>query len=207
MKKWILILIPLTLFSLTACANRTHETKENVQQETNRQQGSLYQDGNQKGQMSYSQRAPDIEPNDRMRNSGQNKLGYFHVDRVNNQLPDVYIDRSILAKHIAQLVASLPQAHQPTTLVTDDHVFIGLHYKSTSKGQKPMSKEQVKKEVRKIAESVTPRYYKIHVTDRSQLETKMKNIGLKMHSNGDVEGIHGDLHQLLKEMGDETPPG
>lgn len=135
---------------------------------------------------------------------GQNEIGFFRYDpqdyKEKSPEPAIIIDRSLLAKHIASLVGILPNVAGVTTLVTDDHVFIGIKERDARKGKNTL------KEVARTAESVTPRYFKIHVTDKKSLEEKVNAVGIRMRGNHDVEGVKGDLEQLLREMGDETPP-
>ena len=97
------------------------------------------------------------------------------------------------------MVADLPNVKESTVLVTDDHVFVGIVPKK--KDQKTV------KEAKRTAESVTPRYFRIHVTDSKSLQSSINELGLRMQKNGDVDGVRNNLNQLLKKMGDETPPG
>jgi hypothetical protein len=137
---------------------------------------------------------------------GQNEIGYFKYKPENYRTnghaagPDVFVDRPLLAKHIAQLVTVLPNVKEATALVTDDHVFLGIKTKNGRMDPKTV------KEAKRTAESVTPRYYKVHVTSDRTLEDQINNVGMRLRGNSDVEGVKGDLEQLLRKMGDSTPP-
>lgn len=135
---------------------------------------------------------------------GQNEIGLFKYNANNYKGkslgPTIVIDRSLLAKHIASLVGALPNIEEVTTLVTDDHVFMGIQQTD------PAKRKATIKEATRTAESVTPRYFKIHVTDKKSLEERINSVGIRMRGNHDVEGIKGDLEQLLRDMGDPSPP-
>lgn len=152
-------------------------------------------------------RNDQINGDESARGGGQNEIGYFRYnpDHYINQKgraagPDVFVDRTVLARHIAQLVTVLPNVKEATALVTDDHVFIGVATKNNKLDAKTV------KEARRTAESVTPRYYRIHVTTDKNLNSQIQRVGMRMAGNRDVQGIRGDLEQLLRKMGDETPP-
>ncbi|WP_164491606.1 YhcN/YlaJ family sporulation lipoprotein [Staphylospora marina] len=139
---------------------------------------------------------------------GQNEIGYFRYRPENyitkngrNAGPDVFIDRPLLARHIAQLVTVLPNVTQATALVTDDHVFLGIRTKNGKMDRKTVDA------AKRTAESVTPRYFKVHVTTDRTLEERINEVGMRLRGNSDVEGVRGDLEQLIRQMGDETPPG
>lgn len=172
-----------------------------------RNEGSMYQDDVSKTRFGYDARSPDRRKEDRFLGQGQNEIGYFRYD------PDYYktdqsqfaetgirIDRPTLAKHIASLVAVLPNVKESTVLVTDDHVFVGIIPKK-NKDAKTV------KEAKRTAESVTPRYFRVHVTDSKQLHSSINELGLRMQKSGDIDGTRKSLNELLKKMGDNTPPG
>lgn len=191
-------------FFLTACNSDQEEA--GGKKELDRNENSMYQDDLTKTRYGYDTRDPNREKEDRFLGQGQNEIGYFRYDPSyykNSQSgtadPGIRIDRPTLAKYIAGLVADLPNVKESTVLVTDDHVFVGIVPKK--KNQKTVQ------EAKRTAESVTPRYFRIHVTDSKSLQSSINELGLRMQKNGDVDGVRNSLNQLLKKMGDETPPG
>jgi hypothetical protein len=150
-----------------------------------------------------------INGNERVQGGGQNEIGYFRYNPADYRStpgsgqtpgPNVFIDRPLLAQNIAYLVTVLPNVKEATALVTDDHIFVGVRPKNGTLDAKTC------KEARRTAESVTPRYYKIHVTSDQKLQSEIDAVGMRMRGSADVEGVRGDLEQLLRDMGDETPP-
>ncbi|SEN56519.1 Sporulation lipoprotein YhcN/YlaJ (Spore_YhcN_YlaJ) [Lihuaxuella thermophila] len=138
---------------------------------------------------------------------GQNEIGYFKYIPENYKTgdgraagPNVFVDRSLLARHIAQMVTVLPNVKEATALVTDDHVFVGVNTKNGKMDTKTV------KEAKRTAESITPRYFKVHVTTDRNLNSQIQRVGMRLNGASDVEGVRGDLEQLLRKMGDETPP-
>ncbi len=168
----------------------------------------MYQDEMSRTRFGYDARDPNTYREDRFLGQGQNEVGYFRYNPENykgNQSlttdPGIRIDRPTLAKHIASLVAVLPNVKESTVLVTDDHVFVGIITKNGKQDQNMV------KEAKRTAESVTPRYFRIHVTDSKSLQSSINELGLRMQRSGDIDGSRNSLNQLLKKMGDDTPPG
>lgn len=202
MKRWISSLLTgAILFSLVACAGNAGQREEmgGVSE-------PLYRN-NTDTRIGYV-RNDIINGEESAEGGGQNEIGYFRYNPANYRTangrapgPDVFIDRSLLAQHIAQLVTVLPNVKEATALVTDDHIFVGVSAKNGKLDGKTM------KEVKRTAESVTPRYYKVHVTSDRTLESQINEIGMRMRGDYDVEGLKGDLEYLLRQMGDNTPPG
>lgn len=211
MQKKIICMLFAALFSLAACSQQSLERRGERHQESDRAHNSLYQDQSSQTNYGYKNRPVEFNRSDRNQTTGQNEIGFFHADRVNYpnqaQQPNVFIDRSNLAKHISQMLVALPQVKAATVLVTDDHVFLGVQQRPAPKGTKPMSSKQLDYEAKRVAQSITPRFYKIHVTHRADLEREINQIGMRMQRNGDIEGTNGSLNHLLRRMGDETPPG
>ncbi len=198
-------LVCLTLTFAPACTTND----EAAQELGNGPQDPLYRETNHPSRMGAARRDNnEINGHEHAASGGQNEIGYFRYNPANYRdkvgtdptTHKVYVDRPILAKYIAQLVTVLPNVKDATALVTDDHVFIGVR----TKNGKPDAK--VRKEAKRTAEAVTPRYYKVHVTDSEELEKRINAIGMRMRTNHDVEGVKGDLEQLLRQMGDDTPP-
>jgi hypothetical protein len=199
MKRMIIVFLSLLLI-LTACAN------------PNRKQGMerknyepLYRQKDQDTRIGYV-RNDEINGEENARGGGQNEIGYFKYNPEHYHNggrtagPDVFVDRTLLARHIAHMVTVLSNVKEATALVTDDHVFVGI---KTKNGQ--MDPKTVK-EAKRTAEAITPRYFKVHVTSDRTLESQINSVGMRMTTDYDVEGIRGDLEQLLRKMGDTTPP-
>lgn len=195
------------LFFLVSACNSDRE-EAGGKKEMDRNEGSMYQDDTAKTRFGYDTRDPNRDKEDRFLGQGQNEVGYFRYNpehyKGNQSLaadPGIRVDRPTLAKHIASLVAVLPNVKESTVLVTDDHVFVGIIPKKGQQDQKTV------KEAKRTAESVTPRYFRIHVTDSENLQSSINELGLRMQRSGDVDGTRNSLNQLLRKMGDDTPPG
>lgn len=201
---WIL---SCTLFcTLTAChTNQRDRDEARGNQENYRMEQSINPDDQNQTRFGYENRDPNVSQEDKYLNKGQNEIGYFRYDPIHYQNPPqsahYSFDRPVLAKQIASLVAVLPNVKNSTVLVTDDHVFVGILTKNGKRNAKTVQ------EAKRTAESLTPRYFQVHVTDRKELESAINQLGLRMQGNGDIEGNTDSLNELLKRMGDETPPG
>ncbi|SFI87692.1 Sporulation lipoprotein YhcN/YlaJ (Spore_YhcN_YlaJ) [Thermoflavimicrobium dichotomicum] len=197
-------MISFVIFIMSACSPR-----QATPEQTGNPDEPLYRESNNPSRLGAVRRDnSDINGHESAASGGQNEIGYFRHNPENyrtngNKVPqphNVFIDRPILAKHIAQLVTVLPGVKESTVLVTDDHIFVGVRTKNGKHNPK------ILKEARRTAEAVTPRYYKVHVTDSAKLESQINNVGMRMRTNHDVEGVKGDLENLLRQMGDKTPP-
>lgn len=200
--KRIICAMMVAILSLTAVACGTPKPEMGGVTEP------LYRDAKHKSRFGMV-RNDMINGNERLHTGGQNEIGYFKYNPVNYHHtngqgqapgPDVFIDRALLARHVAQLVTVLPNVKDATALVTDDHIFLGVtpkngHLDGTTT-----------KEAKRTAESVTPRYYKVHVMSSHTLEKEVGSVGMRMRGSNDVEGIKGDLEKLLRKLGDTSPP-
>ncbi|BCU80869.1 hypothetical protein JIR001_06520 [Polycladomyces abyssicola] len=139
---------------------------------------------------------------------GSNQIGYIHYDEsqfrnadgTTVKGPSVYVDRTILARHIAHLETVLPNVKAASVLVTDNHVFVGVQTKTGRLDRKTLH------DAWRTAASVTPRYFRIHVTSDTRLRNQIDRVGMRLKRGNYVEGARGDLEQLLDRMGDKTPP-
>lgn len=206
MKRWVVVLLScLFAFSISACSPDNRGENQNQGMENQGAQEPLYREQNNDTRIGRT-RNDSINGNEEARGGGQNEIGYFKYNpqNYNNRTAgetDVFVDRPLLARHIAEMVTNLPNVKDATTLVTDDHVFVGVTTKNGKVDQKTA------KEAKRTAESLTPRYYKVHVTSDKNLNDKITDIGMRMSTNNDVEGVRGDLEDLLRKLGDDTPPG
>jgi hypothetical protein len=202
MKRWMIFLLAcLITAASSACSQGNRQGMQRMQG----MEEPLYRDKEHDTRIGYV-RNDTINGHEAAGGGGQNEIGYFKYRpqhyRNNGRAegPDVFIDRPLLARHIAHLVTFLPNVKEATALVTDDHVFLGVSTKNGRMDPKTM------REAKRTAESVTPRYYKVHVTSDKKLESEINAIGMRMTGNADVQGVRGDLEQLLRKMGDESPP-
>jgi hypothetical protein len=206
MKRWIVFLLSgLFVFSLTACSpDNRGENQGNQGMENQSYEEPLYREQNNDTRIGRTSN-DSINGNEEARGGGQNEIGYFkynpqNYDEKSAGKTDVFVDRPLLARHIAEMVTNLPNVKDATALVTDDRVFIGVNTKNGKVDPKTV------KEAKRTAESLTPRYYRVHVTSDKNLNEKIADIGMRMSTNNDVEGVRGDLEDLLRRLGDDTPP-
>lgn len=174
----------------------------------NQQQRSNWYISNQKSD-SYGNRLgprPALDQAGR----GQNKIGFIHYTKAsdaqtNNRSmkgPEMYIDRRALANYIGSLATAYPQITDAMVLVTDDYVFIGVN-DTAGDGLD----EKTANEMRRAALSVTPRYYKVKVTSDDDLRQRMRAIGNKLSwNNGDLVDVEHEMNQMIREIGDGSPP-
>ncbi|MBA4602771.1 YhcN/YlaJ family sporulation lipoprotein [Thermoactinomyces mirandus] len=205
-KNWfILLLSSFLIFSVSGCApNHNDDGAQGMENQGN--QEPLYREQNNDTRFGTVQNDM-INGDEAARGGGQNEIGYFKYIPENytnkngaNPGNNVFIDRSLLARQIAQMVTVLPNVKDGTALVTDDHVFIGITTKNGKIDRKTA------REAKRTAESLTPRYFKVYVTSDKKLNDEIKSVGMRMTTNKDIEGVRGDLEDLLRKMGDDTPP-
>ncbi|MFF2530051.1 YhcN/YlaJ family sporulation lipoprotein [Brevibacillus sp. NPDC058079] len=93
--------------------------------------------------------------------TGMPRMGYAQTDRQHMKtasVTNVYVDRDALAKAVGNVTASCPGVQRSTVLVTDKEVLVGVHTQGADA-------HTAKKQAKMNAESVSPRYYKVYVTD------------------------------------------
>ncbi|WP_407649400.1 YhcN/YlaJ family sporulation lipoprotein [Brevibacillus composti] len=108
---------------------------------------------------------------------------------------NVYVDRQALARAVGNVAVSCPGVDRATVLVTDEEVFVGLNT------QGPNART-AKNQARANALSVTPRYYKVYVTDNPQHIDEISRVASRT-TNGPVIRAE-DTRQfdaLVKRMG------
>ena len=76
-----------------------------------------------------------INGNEEARGEGQKTKWNFkynpqNYDEKSAGKTNVFVDRPLLARHIAEMVTNLPNVKDATALVTDDRVFIGVNTKN-----------------------------------------------------------------------------
>ncbi|MED1872240.1 YhcN/YlaJ family sporulation lipoprotein [Brevibacillus borstelensis] len=108
---------------------------------------------------------------------------------------NVFVDRDALARAVGNVTVSCPGVDRSTVLVTDEEVFVGLNT------QGPDGRT-AKDQARMNAMSVSPRYYKVYVTDNQQDIDEISRIASRT-SNGPVTRAEDtrQIDALIKRMG------
>ncbi|NGQ96943.1 sporulation protein [Brevibacillus sp. SYP-B805] len=125
-------------------------------------------------------------------------IGYATVHRNSlrsNAVPNIHVDRDALARAVGNVTASCPGVVTSTVLVTDEEVFVGLHTRGTDS-------RTAKSQARMNAMSVSPRYYKVYVTDNPQMINEMTRIASqssRLNANATQEERHIDA--LIRSFG------
>lgn len=218
--KWALPIVGLVTVTLFSAACNTAERPDDV---NNRQNNALYEQGgnyygnryisNENGRtINNNGLGPRNDPTRAVR--GQNEIGFVRVNSANAvqdngaqaQQAEFHVDRHALANQIGSLVTAYPEINDALVLVTDDHVFVGVNDNADDKentGDKLDDKTVDK--VRQTALSVTPRYYEVHVTDDDTMRRHMTDIGDRMTNPGNAN-YRQEISDILRQMGDDTPP-
>lgn len=114
--------------------------------------------------------------------------------------PDVYINRSALARQISFLATKLPQVDDAIVVVTDDQVLVGV------KGNQGKISDKTLYEVRRTAWSLTPRYYQVYVSRDASIRNRLNRIG--QHAGGSQEKIRmsrEEMEDLIRQMNQGQP--
>ncbi len=129
------------------------------------------------------------------------KMGYVQTNRQQLHTASanhVYVDRDALAQAVGNVTASCPGVQRSTVLVTDEEIFVGLN---TQGGDARTAKHQAKMN----AMSVSPRYYKVYVTDNHndiQEISRVASRSSNVHSARTEDTASIDA--LIKRMGGMT---
>jgi len=129
------------------------------------------------------------------------KMGYVQTNRQQLHTASanhVYVDRDALAQAVGNVTASCPGVQRSTVLVTDEEIFVGLN---TNGGDARTAKHQAKMN----AMSVSPRYYKVYVTDNQndiQEISRVASRSTNVHSARTEDTASIDA--LIKRMGGTT---
>lgn len=134
--------------------------------------------------------------------NGMPHMGYATTDRnvlrTTNNANQVYVDRDALARAVGNVTASCPGVQRSTVLVTDEEIFVGLN----TNGQ---NAAEAKKQARMNAMSVSPRYYKVYVTDNARDIQEITRVASRTNNTMGVRSVDGDqLNSLIKRMGGKT---
>lgn len=128
-------------------------------------------------------------------------IGYAHISSSNlrsNAVNQVYVDRDALARAIGNVTASIPGVKTATVLVTDEEVFVGLLSRGTDR-------QAAKNKARMSAMSVTPRYYKVYVTDNQQMISEMSRIASRTSNvNANITQDERSIDSLIRSFGGQA---
>ncbi|EGK07833.1 hypothetical protein HMPREF9374_3553 [Desmospora sp. 8437] len=193
MKRWLYPLVALILFT-SACNNpsaRPERPNDSYDE-------SLYENRD-KNALDYV-----TDRGRRPQHDRYNQIGFSR--QTGNELynatdggavpgPDVYINRSALARQISFLASKLPQVDDAIVVVTDDKVLIGVNADQGKISDKTLY------EVRRTAWSLTPRYYQVYVTRDAAIRNKLNRIG--QHAGGTQEKMRmsrEEMEDLVSRM-------
>lgn len=134
--------------------------------------------------------------------NGMPHMGYATTDRnvlrTTTNSNQVYVDRDALARAVGNVTASCPGVQRSTVLVTDEEIFVGLN----TNGQ---NAAEAKKQARMNAMSVSPRYYKVYVTDNARDIQEITRVASLTNNTMGVRSVDGNqLNSLIKRMGGKT---
>jgi hypothetical protein len=128
------------------------------------------------------------------------QIGYVKTDR--NRLRTtantnrVYVDRNALAHIVGNVTASCPGVRTSTVLVTDEEVFVGINTAGRDA-------KTAKNQARMNAMSVSPRYYKVYVTDNQQMIDEMARIASRTTNVNAANGYDDrGIESLVRRFGD-----
>ncbi|MGD8192075.1 YhcN/YlaJ family sporulation lipoprotein [Brevibacillus ginsengisoli] len=131
------------------------------------------------------------------------RIGYSKLDtnyqRTNSDhLNSYYVDRDVLAQVVGNVTVGVPGVKSSTVLVTDKEIFVGI------KSDGPNAKTANPK-VRTNAMSVSPRWFKVYVTDNQQMIDEMTRV-YSRSSNVNVASPHEDrqIDNLIRSFGGST---
>ncbi len=133
--------------------------------------------------------------------TGMPKMGYVQTNRASMKTAgaqNVYVDRDALAQAVGNVTTSCPGVQQSTVLVTDEEIFVGLN---TQGADARTAKNQAKMN----AQSISPRYYKVYVTDNPndiQEIARVASRSSNLHTARNEDAASIDT--LIKRMGGMT---
>ena len=185
-KKPLIIASFFGLLALSACQNNTASEvpyeRSGITTNVNNQRADIYN-----------------------RNNGNNisqNFGYVRHQKSpvmgENVAYDQYhvLDREKVASMISKLCTTIPQVDDISTLVTDEEVLIVYH---TNSNNRTKTADQVKKS----AMSVVPRWYKVYVSDNTNLRANVESYAT-VDSNS--RNARNGIDKLINEM-KKSPQG
>ncbi|WP_139490727.1 YhcN/YlaJ family sporulation lipoprotein [Brevibacillus dissolubilis] len=139
--------------------------------------------------------------------NAMNKMGYFKVDRNSmrtnsDQLNSVYVDRDALAQVVGNVTASVPGVNNTTVLVSDEEVFVGIRTENNRDGKTATTKARMN------AMSVSPRYFKVYVTNNQAMIDELSRIASRGTNTNNLSLRNNDrtIENLVRRFGG-TPDG
>lgn len=129
------------------------------------------------------------------------RFGYVQTDRQHMRtagVNNVYVDRDALAQAVGNVTSSCPGVQRSTVLVTDEEIFVGLH---TAGADARTAKSQA----RMNALSVSPRYYKVYVTDNPNDIQEIARVAARSSNLHNARtNDTASIDTLIKRMGGTT---
>ncbi|TQK54247.1 sporulation lipoprotein YhcN/YlaJ [Brevibacillus sp. AG162] len=135
--------------------------------------------------------------------TGMPRMGYAQTDRQHMRtagVTNVYVDRNTLAQAVGNVTASCPGVQRSTVLVTDREIFVGLNTQGADA-------RTAKKQAKMNAESVSPRYYRVYVTDNPNDIQEIARVASRSSnvSTARTEDANS-IDTLVKRMGGTPQP-
>jgi len=137
-------------------------------------------------------------------NNYANHVGFVRVNRntlqTNNAGNNIYVDRDALARIVGNVTASVPGVATSTVLVTDEEIFVGLN---TDGNNAAAAKEKA----RMNAQSVSPRYFRVYVTDNQSMINEMGRVASRTGNAlgvGPANNNDQQIDRLIKSFGGVT---
>ncbi|WP_134684153.1 YhcN/YlaJ family sporulation lipoprotein [Brevibacillus migulae] len=166
---------------------------------------NVFGDGDRNGNRNNTYYGPlSVYRNRGMGTLGANNvsnIGYANISSTNlrsNAVNQVYVDRDALARAVGNVTASVPNVRTSTVLVTDEEIFVGLMTRGTDT-------KATKNKARMNAMSVSPRYYKVYVTDNQRMISEMSRIASRTSNvNANTTQDQRSIDSLIRSFGGEV---
>jgi len=108
-----------------------------------------------------------------MPHTGYAKSDSTHLRTMANAQNQVYVDRNVLARAVANVTCTVPGVQHSTVLVTDREIFVGL--RNTDK-----DKSAAKEKAKMNAMSISPRYYRVYVSDDPRMADELTRVASRV---------------------------
>lgn len=130
------------------------------------------------------------------------RIGFVQVERnmlLSNpdQMANSYVDREALAQSVGNVSASVPGVNTATVLVTDREILVGI----TPAGG---DVKATKAKVRMNAMSVSPRWYKVYVTENQQTINQLKQFSADIRRGMGTAEENQRINQLVQSISGKT---
>lgn len=133
-----------------------------------------------------------------MPSTGYAKIDAAHARTYSTAQSRVYVDRNALAKAVADVTNSVPGVRNSTVLVTDEEIFVGC---TADQNQATDNKNKA----RMNAMSISPRYYKVYVTDDPSMIAELTRVAsTTTHANSTMPHNETQINSLIKRFGGMT---